>query len=381
MITAGVIGMGNAGNQVATLAHTMLSIPAMAINSSEKDLETVPDGVIKIKITAKDAESKGAGKDRKLAKTYLKDSIINLLKSGETQEFISNLDLCFLVSSTGGGTGSGISPIMADILSNTFQDTKFILVGILPVDSESLDTQGNTLEYLKELYGELTNVTYMLYDNDKFSGQPSYKVLETVNTEIVKDIDVLRCRYNYTTKYDSIDDRDMSRIYAAPGKLTIVRLEGFRDKDCDNVTIEDLIIDKIKRNAHVEGQRDKKIFATGIITNLSQTLNNEFDDNIPKVVEFAGAPIHAFKHIYVNEDRNRPNNVFYIMAGGSNVNDRMLKISDRIQEIEDMQNTYKEESALDSIDLNHISDKISDKGNGLSEDGVDIKSTFAKFGL
>lgn len=384
MISTGIIGMGNAGSQVAVLASEKLKIPAMAINSSEKDLETVPSTVTKVQITAKDQLSKGAGKDRKLAKKYLKDSIIELIKDddeGTMKKFLKELDLCFIVSSTGGGTGSGISPVMTAFLANTFQEVKFIIVGILPVDSESLDTHGNTLEYLTELYSELPNVTYMLYDNDKFSSLPSYKILETVNSEIVEDINVLRCNYNYTTRYDSIDDQDMSRLINVPGKLTIARVDNFKDKDADKITIEDMLIDKIKVNAHVENQRDLRVHSTGLIVNLSKTLNNELDDNIPKVVKFVGEPIHAFKHIFINAEKDAPNNVFYIYSGGSKINDKIDKIKDRIDEINKMQDIREDDSSLDDIDIASITNKIADKGNGLSKDGINLKETFARFGL
>ena len=118
---------------------------------------------------------------------------------------IVDLDVVFIVSSTGGGTGSGTAPLMADIIGKTFADVKTILVGVLPVNNEALSAHSNTLEYLEELYGKLSNQTYMLYDNDKLADIPSYKMMEQVNLEIVKDIDVLRCQYNLTTRFDSID--------------------------------------------------------------------------------------------------------------------------------------------------------------------------------
>ncbi len=205
MLNVGIIGIGNAGNQVAALGNANLNIPVFAINSSEKDLETLPAGIPKKLIKDASGLSKGAGKDRKLAKQYLKDTILSFISGEDMTEFMKNLDFCFIVSSTGGGTGSGTAPVMTTILNRTFPDVKTILVGILPVDSEALSSHVNTLEYLTELYNNLPDQTYMLYDNDKLAGESSYHIMEEVNNEIVKDIDVLRCSFNYTTKYDSID--------------------------------------------------------------------------------------------------------------------------------------------------------------------------------
>ena len=90
MLNVGIIGLGNAGNQVAVLAKEKLNIPVIAINSSEKDLETVPDSIPKKKITDKDGISHGAGKDRMLAKKFLKDSVMKLLKDEDVTSMITD---------------------------------------------------------------------------------------------------------------------------------------------------------------------------------------------------------------------------------------------------------------------------------------------------
>ena len=380
MLKVGIIGIGNTGNQIAALAQEKIHVPVFAINSSEKDLETIPNSVPRKLIRDKEGLSQGAGKDRKLAQKYLKDSIQTLMKENVFDEFVSELDIVFVISSTGGGTGSGTSLIMSNILTNMYPDVKVISIGVLPVNGEAYSSHVNTLQYLRDLYDVLDNPTYMLYDNDKLNGLPSYKIMEKVNNEIVDDIDVIRCTYNYTTKFDSIDERDMMRLISFPGRIIVCRVTGFSEKDCDSTTIEDMIIDNIKRNCHVETQRDKKVIATGIITNLSQALTEEFDNNVPAVREFTGDPIHAFNHIYVNDDRKKPNNIFYIMSGLSPVNDKINIISDRIDEIEEKQKVMEEESALSSVDIAGISNKVTDKSHEIDSQ-VDISSIFGKFDI
>ena len=379
MLKVGIIGIGNTGNQIAALAKERLGVSVIAINSSEKDLETIPDSIPKKLISDREGLTKGAGKDRKLAKKYLKDSVMGLIKDEDVLSTVTTADVVFIISSTGGGTGSGTAPLMADIFSSTFKDVKFILCGVLPVNSEALSAHVNTLEYLNELYKVLENQTYMLYDNDKLSGMPSYQIMETVNNEVVSDIDVIRCSYNYTTRFDSIDDKDEMRIISFPGRIVISRIEDFKEKDVDNKSIEDLIIENIKKNCHVEAQRDKKIMASGIITNLSQQLTEGFDNNVPKVRDFMGDPIHAFNHIYVNDDRKKPNNVFYIMSGLSPINDKINLITDRIEEIEERQRIMESEDALSSVELSSLTDKIADKKEEDTDTQVDLKGIFSKF--
>ena len=381
MLKIGVIGIGNTGNQVAALAKERLNVPVIAINSSEKDLETVPDTIPKKLIKDKDGLSNGAGKDRLLAKKYLKDSVMNIIKDEEVLKLVTPLDVVFIVSSTGGGTGSGTAPMLYKILSSILHDVKIILVGVLPVNNEALSAHVNTLQYLEELYTVLENPTYMLYDNDKLADMPSYQIMQKVNNEIVSDMDVLCCTYNYTTKFDSIDDRDMTRLISFPGRIVVSRIEDFKEKDCDNVSIEDMIINDLKRNTHVEAQRDKKIMASGIITNLSQALTEEFDNNVPKVREFSGEPLHAFNHIYVNEDRKQPNNVFFIMSGLTPVNDKINLISDRVDEINERQKIMEEDNALSQVNLSELSDKIKDDEEKPAEEKVDLGNIFSSFGI
>lgn len=383
MLNVGVIGLGNTGNQIAALAAEELKIPAMAINSSEKDLETIANKIPKILISDTEGSSKGAGKNRALAKTYLKDSILSIISKEDVQKFISELNVLFLVSSTGGGTGSGTALLMANILSSMFVDTHVIIVGILPVMSEALSAHVNSLEYLNELYSNLENQTYMLYDNDSLYNIPSYKMMDTINREVVKDIDVLRCTFNYTTKYDSIDEQDMKRLISFPGRIMVTRLEDLKERDLDKASIEDLLISKIKNTNHVELQRDRKITATGIIVNLSEQVFSDFDNHIPAVREFIGDPDHDFNHLAINDDRKMPNNVFLIMSGMSQVNDRIQKISDRIEEIEQKQKIREEESQLDTLGINELSQKISakDAKKTVDVEQVDLSNIFSKFGI
>jgi len=212
---------------------------------------------------------------------------------------------------------------------------------------------------------------------------PSYKMMNLVNEEVVKDINVLRCTYNYTTKYDSIDEEDMRRLISFPGRILIARLEDIKERDLDRDTIEDLLIKKIKSNAHTEIQRDQKVIATGIIANLSEAVFSEFDNHIEKVRDFIGDPDHDFNHLYVNEERKMPNNVFLIIGGLSVVNDRITKISDRIEEIEQKQKIREEENTLNDLGVNELSKKVSskDKSKKTTADNVDIASIFSKFGI
>ena len=155
-----------------------------------------------------------------------------------------------------------------------------------------------------------------------------------------------------------------------------------KEKDCESTTIEDMLIENIKKNCHVEAQRDKKVTASGIITNLSKTLSEEFDNHIPKVREFVGDPVHDFNHIYINEDRKLPNNVFLILSGLTPINDKIHKINDRVDEIQERQKALEEENAMNEIDMGSLSSAVAknDSNNNSDKTEVNLKDIFAQFG-
>ena len=376
MLNVGLVGIGNAGSQVAALAQEQLKIDVLAINSSDKDLQTLPSSVPSKLI----GDEKGAGKERTQAKKFLKDSIMQLIDDDDIKK-VFDKEVTFIVSSTGGGTGSGTSLLLSNIINEIYPNTKIIIVGILPTLKEALSTQLNSIEYLTELYRTLADATYMLYDNDKYRNDPSTTMMQKINKSIVDDIGVIMGIYQVPTKFSSIDERDMSNILSTKGRIAIASLYDLKEKDIDETTIEELIIHQFKTNAHCELQRDKIVHRTGIITNLSDRINEKFDSHIPMVQEFIGAPVEEFEHIAINTDRHEANNVFLIASGLTQVNDRLRKINDRIEEINELQRQKEEESEINGIDFDRMSSKIERKNNTPLSENVNIKDIFSKFNV
>ena len=235
---------------------------------------------------------------------------------------------------------------------------------------------------MQELYQVLDGATYMLYDNDKLSKMPSHIMMQTINESIVDDIDVIRGTFQFPTKYSSIDEKDMSNVLATRGRIVIASLRDIKEKDLDETTIEELIIRQFKTNAHCEMQRDKIVHRTGVISVLSDRLNEKFDSHIPTVQEFMGVPVEEFEHIVVQRDKHLPNHVFLIAAGLTQVNDRIRKINDRIEEINELQNQREEESELGAVDFNKVASKIERKAVDTEySEKVDLQNIFGKFNI
>lgn len=383
MLNVGVIGIGNCGNQVARLAFTEANCDVYALNTSEDDLATLPDAIPRRCI----GNAEGSGKDRKLAQKYLKESIMEVLREEEFGKFMAEKDMIFIVSSTGGGSGSGAAPILHEAIRSAFKTPEgelplnIILIGVLPRLAEGESTQANMLAYMHELYDVVDRPTYMIYDNNNFSKESAPKVLEMVNREIVEDIKVLRGQYNNQTIYDSMDPKDMKICLLGPGRVVVATIQDIKEKDLDDKDIEDLIIEKLKKSAHAELQRDGIIANTGLITNLSQKLSAGFDTHLGKVREFVGEPGEEFLHTCIN-GKDFPNNVSLILTGLSKISDRIDKTRERLDEIAKKKSAQEERGVeISSEELEALDSHRNRRTSGATQAKADLGSIFDKFGV
>ena len=363
MIKVATIGLGNCGNQICELALNQHKIPGIAINSSQKDLSTVKS-VMKITL----GDSLGAGKNRDEAKRFVKEQVRNLLGESEFTKHITENDVIFIISSTGGGTGSGMAPILCDILSRSFPKKQFILVEVYPPIREALASQQNTIDFLKEVRTNLPNVAYMCYDNNKYSDLPLNEMMRKVNEEIVDMMVCIRGDYQYPTPYESIDEKDMTTILNTPGRLAVFELSNIKEKDLDKCDIEDMLLDVIKNtSSNVEMDRDKVVKRIGIITNLTTKLNPSFDPNVKKLKDLIGEPAELFQHTYIS-DSLAETRIVLILAGLSVPDDRLEKMVERIEEGLEALAKTKSSSVLDDLDT----DEIKSARTGNAKGGADF---------
>lgn len=389
MFNIGIIGVGNAGGQNAALAAEKLGVEALALNSSQKDLDTLGDNVKKILI----GDSKGAGKNRDEAKLFIKDSIKNIVKSEDVQKFFrgsgsgDGKDFVFVISSTGGGTGSGAAPLLTEILKTIYTDVHFILVGILPTINEAMSAQVNTLEYFKELYETTTGIPYMIYDNEKMSDKAVNVMMEGINAAIVDDINVLRGSHQISTKYSAIDEKDMTAILTTAGRIIIAGAKNIKEKMLDKTTIDDLIIEDFKSNAHAETNRDKIVHRLGVISVLDERCAEKFDGQVTGVQEFVGTPVETFQHFAIKDSQTSglPNDVIVVASGLSRLDDRIDRIKERIAEINAaMDAVKKRQDGLDGIDIDALNAKkhsADTKPADGDEGRVDVMGILSKFGV
>ena len=369
MLKIAVLGIGNAGNQVANLSKAN-NIDTFCVNTSERDLDTIDQGIPVFLF----GNSEGAGKDRTVAKNYVKSQYSALLNNEIFDSFITDKDIVFIVSSTGGGTGSGVSIILADILSRVYQNKVFINIGILPMLSESIGAQRNTLEFFKELKN--LNKSYMLYDNNKYKNLSVNECMKKVNSEIIDMMKYIRGDYSYQSSYGMIDDADMYKILTVPGMINVSAFENFMEKDMeDNVALDAYMTKIIRTNATCTLDTDRIIKRMGVITNISKGLTKYYDASFKAFKENIGEPVEIFEHYFVSTENEIPNRYCVILSGLSIPDDRINVTLQRIKEVEEALARKKESSLIDSIDsLDGLKVESMQIDRNKSKEKKDIKS-------
>jgi hypothetical protein len=266
-----------------------------------------------------------------------------------------------------------------------FPDTNFILIVILPQLGASLMEQGNALEFCQELYDVLmaNSTTYMVYDNESTATLPPTKSLEVVNENIVEDLRVLSGVDNYPTPYESIDEADMESIITTPGRLIVARInKGLTEKSMEDNNLDDIIIKGIKNSCHAETDRNKRVLRWGIITFFTDAVNRLYVPNLEKLGDFIGTPVERFNHNAINDKSESLNFLYMIASGLSPINDRVSRITDRIEELKnalanDESSRYILSGEGASYDVMEARKKADKKARQV--DGVDTNAIFKKF--
>lgn len=376
MLKVGIIGIGNAGNQVAALALEKKQIPALAINASEKDLDTLSVKMNQIVF----GDSAGSGKDRSIAKGFVKNNIKDLFREADFKSFMEEVDIVFVVNSTGGGTGSGMGPILTDILRGYYakdENKVFINIGILPTLGESVGAQRNTIEYLKEM-SELGG-SFMLFDNETRSNLATNKQMDIINMEIVNMISIIRGDMSHSSPYGMIDDKDMRKIISMPGMIFMDVLTSIFE---DTVTedIDQLMLKHIaQESCMTKVDNDKIVKRLGFIAYLTSELHERFNENLPAIREQFGEPIEDFKHFAENTESDKLNSVALIMSGLSIPDNRIRSMINRIEKVEEELRKTKKSNTLSNA-LNKISEYEGTKDSNKAEaEDFDMDSILNKY--
>ena len=313
LINIGVIGMGNCGGQMADKVCDEIDIDAIAINASTKDLGMLKsDNIMAITI----GDGKGTGKNRETAAEFLLNQI-TMLHDNAIEQFIEEHDAIFIVSSMGGGFGSGSSLVLADVLSKMTEGKKVIIpVGVMPFESEGYTAQDHAVDWMREVVYEL-EMPYIIYDNSKFSGTKDIETSQRlVNEEFVMDLRAIRGDFAFNTTTGGIDNRDMLTAISVPGR--IVTATTFLSDPSQLVdesitkTMEHYIRDC---SAHAVLADDKVIKVSAYMYGLTSDFKPYVGSIKSELQEVFGSHINDYDNFVIYNDDDGINVVTLILSG------------------------------------------------------------------
>ncbi|PAD70702.1 hypothetical protein CHH83_02540 [Bacillus sp. 7586-K] len=322
----GYVGIGQAGNNVADLAAEQ-GFYSVAINYSQSDLNSLQhvDDCLKL------LGMKGTGKQRELATQYMKDNWETTVEFIKRNMSKPSIDVIMIVFSTAGGSGSGVSPILIDILTEQMQDKTIIACPILPSENETLVNQINSLNALQEL-SEIDVCVLPIDNQSAIENQgrvlPKNILYKEINNKFVKMIKELISYTDKSSKNGVLDKNDLKQIFNTPGICTIAstNLIDISNLEIDTNYFTNAIQKSWKKTIFSQIQYDKVIRA-GVIFDGNESLMEYI--RYDKLFDVFGnsMPLDLFEGSYSQEGLK----VITILSGLSWINDRVREIDEIIE--------------------------------------------------
>lgn len=329
-----VIGVGNAGNQVAAAA-AKAGHNVFAINTSTKDLD---DRVLHQTIKSYYfGDGRGSGKNRDNAMELLKskgaDGIKELFSREAFASCVDPADIVIVVFSTGGGTGSGIGPYIAGLIKKAYPTKVVIPYGILPKDSESITAQVNTIACVDDIVA--LNTPYMLADLNYYGDMPQEAAFASIGKYMVEVMNVLRGDYLQMTTNGMADERDVLTVIAEPGYMTVHVCDGLSQKDIDTTSLQGQLIKKIQNSPTVRIQRDGLLQFMLLISNVNDSIQDVMKSgDYGELIAFVGEPKATYAN-YAIDNSKAECQVISIMSGLTIPMDRFTAAKAKIKENQD----------------------------------------------
>ncbi|MEM5592777.1 cell division protein FtsZ [Niallia circulans] len=218
----GFIGLGAAGSNIADEAAKK-GYDSIAINYSKSDLDSLTH--IKPEFRHYCVGSEGVGKERETARDLLKinyESVVDFVKKHLSK---SSIEVIVISFGSAGGSGSGISTVLLEILSQQMPEKVFVAAPILPSKSEVLINQVNTLSLLEELFQ--IDICTIPIDNESVIRQNGFlsknKLFQITNSRFIQQLDELVEYTEKQSKNGILDKKDLKQLFSIKGITVIAK--------------------------------------------------------------------------------------------------------------------------------------------------------------
>ena len=263
------IGLGACGGNIA-LGFQKKNYHTLFINGSEQDNQALQGARNILRLKGFD----GCGGNRKNAELALANNLEIIKEIRKIKE-----DIIFLVFSTGGSTGSGLAPIICDLILELNEDEAFsktiCCMAVLPKRTEALQKHINAYQCIKELSEKSGIGGCILIDNNKMDD------VMKINGVIVNLLDLFLTDESYS-KRGNVDKSERLIMLGQRGALLL-------SKVCTS-KVTDLEI--------LESLFTKNIFAPiepdGVVEHIAVINSTEEGISIEPIKKAVGMPQNVF---------------------------------------------------------------------------------------
>lgn len=329
----GILGVGQAGGNIAEIASSY-GLQTALINTNQRD------GVVNTKVEKKYFVPgyNGAGQDRALGLRAVQEKyreIIDFVHSS-----FKNIKLLLVAFSTDGGTGSGMSPLLIDLLIDQLPGVKVGAIAIIPERNVLAGNRINTAECIDQLSKIEAISSVFLVDNDqmrKMKPQSSkHEIYMSANHQTMEAISHLLKITNKSSFYGNFDETDLMNILGTRG-VTIISSAAITDaKTTSDVTTNIQISWANSIFCPVESQG---VIRAGLIYEGPENISKLI--NVPSIFEGVGEPLQLFEGTYISE--NDPT-ITTILSGLSFPTRRLFSLEESLEkDKERLQNLVKKE--------------------------------------
>ena len=179
VVTIKVVGVGGAGNNVVNrmVSEGTAGVEFIAVNTDKPAL-AISKADQKIQIGEKLTHGQGAGSDPEVGKKAAEESRNNIAKA------LENADMVFIAGGMGGGTGTGASPVVADIA----RESGILTVGVVtkPFSFEGKRRMQQAESGIQNLLGKVDSL--LIIPNDRLKHATDQKLTFANAFQIADDV-------------------------------------------------------------------------------------------------------------------------------------------------------------------------------------------------
>ncbi|WP_043931914.1 tubulin-like doman-containing protein [Bacillus sp. EB01] len=338
----GILGVGQAGGNIAEVASA-LGFPTALINTNQRD------GLVNTRVEKKYFVPgyNGAGQDRSIGIRAVNEHYREIVEF--VRNSFKNVRLLLVAFSADGGTGSGMSPLLIDILLNNLPQLKVGAIAVVPERNVLAGNRINAAECLEELSRIKEISSTFLVDNDqqrRTNPQSSkQQIYRASNQQVMNAINHILQITQKSSLYGNFDETDLMNILSTRG-VTVISTSTVTDAK----TTADVsrAIQQSWANSVFCPVESAGVIRAGLIYEGPENVSKLI--NIPSIFERVGEPIELFEGTYITETDP---SVTTILAGFSFptrrlqvMEDMLTKNRDRLLGLVQKEHTQKYESKI-----------------------------------